>query len=108
MRLLGSKCSLSWFGLFVAVLWSACATDVMDAEAPELAGSAEALVGSGETFRIAPRSEQTLTIHYCFDNLADMEMGRMSVTYALNATWHKYANINFVDDVNCVSAPDPS
>jgi Astacin (Peptidase family M12A) len=91
----------------------ACAADGAGGTEPEsgdeeLAVSTEALVGRGELFWIPPSKEQTLTIYYCFENLSQMAYGRNTVTFALNATWKKYANFNFVDEGNCSSAPHRS
>ena len=70
----------------------------------QLGVSQQALVGRGELFWIPPSKDQTVTIYYCFENLSEMSYGRNTVAYALNTTWKQYANINFVDEVNCSTA----
>jgi hypothetical protein len=63
-----------------------------------------ALVGDGTVFWIPDRSQQVLKIYYCFENLSQMQFGRVSVDAALRATWEKHINVDFVDEGNCTTA----
>ncbi|HMI94739.1 MAG TPA: M12 family metallopeptidase, partial [Polyangiales bacterium] len=57
---------------------------------------------------IPPRNEHITTLYYCFENLSELTYGRNTVAFALNSTWKRYANINFVDEGNCSSAAHAS
>ena len=100
-----------WTILVALCSATACMAEVGDPNAldeDEVEVTSEALVAKGNTFWIPPRSEQTLTLYYCFENLSGMVYGRNTVAFALNSTWKRYANINFVDEGNCSSAAHAS
>ena len=70
----------------------------------ELDVNEQALSAEGESIWMPARGEHTLTLYYCFENLSEMAYGRNTVAFALNNTWKKYANINFVDEGDCAAA----